>query len=344
MNPAPHATTPRANFCVRAEISKPKVWLIKQPCCVDIYAMLSPRINLLLLTAVVVSAAATLRAEPGDKDQKSLSGAEVDGKKASKKTLLRWNSADPVGEEEDLDDRLVTDRPHFSEASSLVGLGVVQLETGYSVFMDRLSAPNTQTHSFPEPLLRMGVLAEWFEFRLGYNYLIQPTIDPLLGNNTLSGSDDLYVAAKLALTEQAGIFPEAAIFPQMRVPTGSQEFTSRQVLPGFNLAYSWKINKLWELECNTQLNRRLDDADHYYAEFIQTANLEWDLTRWIGAFTEWFCLIPSGSLVALPQHYFHGGFVVYLNKNIQLDIHSAVGLNASSDVLAYTGAGFSIRF
>jgi hypothetical protein len=260
------------------------------------------------------------------------------------KTLLKWNLAEQTEQTEQTqeEDRIVTDRPHFSEASSLVGLGVTQIETGYSFFLDKENGVTTRTHSFPEPLLRTGILAEWFEFRLGYNYLVQSLNNPVAGNSSRSGSDDLYLAAKIALVEQAGIFPEVAFFPQMRLPTGSAAFTSREVLPGFNLAYSWVINKLIELECNTQLNRRLDDADHFYTQFIQTANIEYNLGPKWGGFTEWFCFVPSGS--ELPQHYFHGGFVYFPTKNIQLDIHSAVGLTPASDDLAFTGAGFSVRF
>ena len=260
------------------------------------------------------------------------------------KTLLSWGVVPAQPEEEEEDDRLVTDRPHFSEASSLVGLGTVQVETGYSIFRDSSRGTVVTTHSFPEPLLRMGVFAEWFEFRLAYNYLVQPTTDPLLGNRRLSGSDDLYVAAKFALAEQAAFLPEVALFPQLRVPTGGRDFTSGQVMPGFNLAYSWKINSLLELECNTQMNRRVDDANHFYTEFIQTANMEYDISRRLGAFTEWLCFVPSGALVARTQHYFHAGFVFFVTPNIQLDIHSAVGLNDAADNLAFTGGGLSIRF
>jgi len=190
----------------------------------------------------------------------------------------------------------------------------------------------------------MGIFAEWFELRLGYNYLIQTTNDPIRGNSRLSGSDDLYLAAKLALTEQVGIFPEVAFFPQLRLPTGSAAFTSGEPLPGFNLAYSWKINTLIELECNTQLNRRLDGSGHFYSQFIQTANIEYDFGRKWGGFTEWFCFVPSGSISELPQQYFHGGFVYFPTNNIQLDIHSAVGLTPASVDLAFTGAGFSARY
>ena len=262
----------------------------------------------------------------------------------SPKTLFRWAIA--AGEQQDHgehEDRIVTDRPHFCEASSLVGLGRVQLETGYSYFRDDDHGTRVQTHSIGEPLLRAGVFAEWFEFRLGYNYLVEPTRPAIGAPSRLSGSDDLYVAAKLALTEQAGWLPEMAIFPQMRVPSGSSAFTSGQVLPGFNFAYSWKFNDWLELECNTQLNRRRDDANQFYTEFIQAVNFEYELTHRLGAFTEWFCFVPTGVSVAQTQHYFHTGFVYFVNNNIQLDIHSAIGLNRAADDLAFTGVGFSIR-
>lgn len=189
----------------------------------------------------------------------------------------------------------------------------------------------------------MGLFADWFEFRLGYNYLIETSSLPGGARSRLSGSDDIYVAAKLGLAEQAGIFPELAIFPQMRVPTGSPGFTSSEPLPGFNLAYSWVLNPLIELECNTQLNRRRDDADHFYTEFIQTANIEYDLSEHFGAFTEWMCFVPSGSIDARTQHYFHFGFVAFPTPNIQFDIHAGVGLNDAADNLAFTGVGFSMR-
>lgn len=264
---------------------------------------------------------------------------------AKKKWLLSWtgaeSDADTDGESEV--NRIITDRPHFSEASNLVGLGRVQVETGYSFFRDRSANTLTSTHSFPEPLLRVGILAEWFEFRLGYNYLIETTTMSGGANARNSGSDDVYVAAKLALAAQAGIFPEVAIFPQLRVPTGAPGITAGESLPGFNLAYSWVINPLIELECNTQLNRRRDDSEHFYTEFIQTANIEYDIGERIGAFTEWMCFIPSGSVVAQPQHYFHAGFVLFPTPNIQVDFHSAIGLNRDADDLAFTGMGLSIR-
>lgn len=105
------------------------------------------------------------------------------------------------------------------------------------------------------------------------------------------------------------------------------------------------MNDWLELECNTQLNRRRDDIRIFYAEFIQTANVEYQLTEKLGAFTEWFGLMPHGaeSPTAGPQHYFHAGFVYLITPNIQYDIHAAVGLNDQSDDF-FAGTGLSARF
>jgi len=259
-----------------------------------------------------------------------------------RKTLLSWNTS--VEPREDDDNRLVTDRPHISEASSLVGLGRVQLETGYSYFRDANAGTISQIHSFPEPLLRAGLFAEWFEFRLGYNYLVQSSRSPDIAPSLLGGSDDLYLGAKLALTEQQGWFPEVAFFPQTRIPTGSIGVTAGQMLPGFNLAYSWVMTELLELECNTQLNRRQDQTGAFYTEFFQTVNLEYDFAQWIAGFTELLFFVPNGAVSQLPQQYFHAGLQIFFGDNIQFDIHSAVGLNRAADNLAFTGVGLSMRY
>jgi hypothetical protein len=266
----------------------------------------------------------------------------VNIRSAGSKTLFTWNGQQAVDEGPD-DPRLVTDRPHFSEASSLVGLGVVQLETGYSIFSDRENGTRTTTHSFSEPLLRMGVFAEWFEFRLASNYLVERT-SANTGSRTDSGTDDMYLGAKVALTEQAGLLPELAVFPQMRLPTGNSAFSSTQVLPGVNIAYSWKLNDLLEVECNTQFNNRRDDLAHIYLEAIQTLNLEYDLSDRVGAFTELIGFFPCGALIAKPEYYFHSGFVFFLSENVQLDIHAGIGLNKAATDLAFTGAGLSWRY
>jgi hypothetical protein len=101
---------------------------------------------------------------------------------------------------------------------------------------------------------------------------------------------------------------------------------------------------LLELECNTQFNNRRDDALHTYLEAIQTANLEYDPSDKVGAFTELIAFLPSDSLVAQPEYYFHAGFQFFITPNVQFDIHAGAGLNRDAADLAFAGAGLSWRF
>jgi hypothetical protein len=266
--------------------------------------------------------------------------AEVESSRI--RTLFSWGAREI--EEDASDSPIVTDRPHFSEASSLVGLGRWQIETGYTYYGDRNNGVQTGTSSLPETLLRIGILAEWFELRIATNFINSKT--RFAGTQDSNGGfDDLYLGAKLAFFEQKGWLPEVALFPQTRVPVGQRELTDNAWLPGFNLAYSWVINEWLELECNTQLNRRRDDTGTFYAEFTQTANLEYQLSEKLGAFTEWFGFMPNGANAssAGPQHYFHAGFVYLITPNLQYDIHAATGLNKHADDY-FAGTGLSARF
>ncbi|WP_419856657.1 transporter [Candidatus Palauibacter irciniicola] len=128
---------------------------------------------------------------------------------------------------------LVADRPDFTEAAATVGRGVVQLEFGYTYEYDRPEGGRggVWTHSLGEPLLRIGVLGDRLELRLGLSPVsVGAGAD---GRSfTETGMEDLYLGTKLLLAEQEGLRPALAILPQVTVPTGSDAFTSDRTLPG----------------------------------------------------------------------------------------------------------------
>ena len=61
-------------------------------------------------------------------------------------TLLRWHCQSPDAGVAGLDEGLVTDRPDFTEASSVVGRGVLQLELGYTYTHDDNAAGLSLIH------------------------------------------------------------------------------------------------------------------------------------------------------------------------------------------------------
>lgn len=263
------------------------------------------------------------------------------------KTLFEWavgkkgNDGPNGGEEEDI---IATDRPDFTEASSTVGQGRVQLETGYTFVYDNEGGAKVYTHSYPEALLRIGLFAEWFELRLGWNYFTERTTDPTFAQ-TLWGSGDLYLGTKLFLTEQKGCLPESSFLVQTFLPLGHSAFSADTLLPGVNYLYGWDINDFLSAGASTQANRRRDAVGHSYVEFAQSLTIGYTLTDRLRAYTEGFALIPTGARdgVTGPEPYFNGGFTYLVTNNFQLDLRAGVGLNSHAADY-FTGAGASIRY
>ncbi len=258
-------------------------------------------------------------------------------------TLFCWSSGDPCDGGPNLDEPLITDRPDFTEASVTVGRGVVQIESGYTYLSDDNGASSSREHIFPEMLMRVGVLADWFELRVGYTLIEGTTHTFGEGRATFTGSNDLYLGMKLALTGQAGVLPEMAIVPQMFVPSGSSDHTAGETLPGVNWLYGWDVTDFIATGGSTQVNRRLDDeTGDPYAEFAQSWTIGYSLADRVGAYTEWFCLAPDGADSNHNENYFDGGVTFLVTDNVQLDARAGVGLNeAAADM--FSGLGLSIR-
>ena len=239
----------------------------------------------------------------------------------------------------DLADGIITDRPDFTEASSTVGQGILQFEIGYTYTYDNDTANQTIAHSFPETLIRYGMLADWLELRVGSNFGVED-----VNNVRNSGAEDLYLGFKLGITPQQGILPEMALIPQLTVPTGAGAFSSGKVLPGLNWIYGWEITDRISTAASTQFNRSVDDVTtNEYLEWAQSWTVAYALTDKWGMYTEWFGLFPEGSDTMQNEHYFNGGFTRAIGNNIQWDVRAGLGLNAAADDY-FVGTGLSMRF
>jgi len=252
--------------------------------------------------------------------------------------LFDWPSQEADDQEEEGEDSIVTDRPDFTEASSTVGAGTLQFETGYTYAFDDEGPGSVHTHSYPETLIRYGVFADWFELRAFWNYAHE-----IAGPVSTTGAEDLYLGVKLGLTRQDGVLPEMALMPQMTVPTGADAFSSQRVLPGMNWLYGWDINEFLATGGSTQFNRTLDEATgNEYTEWAQSWTVNYSLLDNVGAYTEWFAFFPDAADTARTEHYFDGGFTVKFTPDVQWDIRAGVGLNTAA-VDYFVGMGLSWR-
>ena len=251
-------------------------------------------------------------------------------------TIFNWPCQDADAGVAKLDEPIVTDRPDFTEASSVVGKGVAQLEVGYTFVRGNDGSDN---HSYPEPLLRYGLLKDWLELRVGWNYASQSH-----DVTSVQGSEDLYLGFKIGLTPQDGILPEMSVIPQMTVATGHDSFTSDRTLPGVNWLYGWDINDFLSAAGSTQWNRAVDESTGtLYSELAQSWTFGYSLSDNVGAYTEWYAFFPSGADTQQTEHYFNGGFAFLLTNDVQWDIRAGMGLNDAADDFL-VGTGLSIRF
>lgn len=260
-----------------------------------------------------------------------------------RKTLMQWSYGTSFEGGPDVYEPLVTDRPDFTEASVTVGYGVMQVESGYTFIYDSEGDERTRAHSFPETLLRIGVLAEWLELRIDWNYLDEQTEIAGL-EETVSGAEDLGLGVKFALTPQERILPETAIILQMTVPSGSSEVSANEVLAGFNFLYGWDINDQWSTGGSSGINGAIDDITlDSYSQVTQSWTVGYSWTEQIGSYTEWFVIIPTSADTNHTENYFNGGFTVLINNDLQWDIRAGVGLNDAADDF-FTGTGVSFRY
>jgi len=258
-------------------------------------------------------------------------------------TLFNWSGSEVRGGPPTREEGLIGDRPDFIEASTTVGLGVRQVEMGYTYSFDNDGTTQSRGHSNPEMLWRLGFGAEWLEMRIAYNF--SESRQRTGGVDTdIRGAEDLYFGFKIALTPQDGMLPETAMMIQATFPTGDDLVTAGETLPSVTYIYSWDLNEQWSLAGQTQFGRALDGTTNRpYLEYSQAVGLARTFDDKLAGYFEWFCMIPDGADDAPREHYMDGGFAYQVSHDLQLDIRAGFGVSESADDF-FAGVGLIYRF
>jgi hypothetical protein len=154
---------------------------------------------------------------------------------------------------------LVTDRPDFTESSSSVGSGVLQLESGvtYADFRN-----GTDVTTVGEILARWGV-AEKLELRF-----LLPTYSREGGRgSSASGFLSTGVGLKYELAQGSGNGfiggMEASVIASTTIPTGSSDFASSEWQPSAVFCASWELGPRVGIGSNLGVGRPADDNNRY---------------------------------------------------------------------------------
>jgi len=234
---------------------------------------------------------------------------------------------------------LSTERPGFSVPSSPVGLGILQLETGYTFEWARLGPAQLRTYAAPQAMIRFG-LTKTLELRfstVGYEWQSAHIAGQ---RSVVSGGNDFVLGAKFRVIPQAekGIRPEISVISGLSIPARGQPFTSGGWDPYFTLAADKDLPNKFSLVANMNYASVSDSVGRLFS----SGESVW-VTRPLkpfGVFAEVFRTTIArglGSEVVADIGCYKG-----IGKHMQIDVeagHTVAGLRPSM----YASVGLVIR-
>lgn len=125
-----------------------------------------------------------------------------------------------IGQATPFSQPIFTDRPTFSVGPGTIAPGHVQIETGYTFSFEN-AHPDGHTHTFPETLLRIGLM-ENFELRVEW-----PNLTYIDNGTNADGFRDLGLGFKVQVFQQQGFRPRLSFAGRLSIPTGNKTFFLR---------------------------------------------------------------------------------------------------------------------
>lgn len=231
---------------------------------------------------------------------------------------------------------IATDRPDFTESTTTVEPGGLQVESGMTFARNGPEKERT----IGEVLVRLGT-TDRTELRIGLNSYM---ISSATGVRT-AGLEDAAIGGKLRLLRggtAGSLQPAISLVAFTSLPTGSSAFGDAKLQPTAKLATSWDLSP--RVSWSSNLNyARIRQKARSYGEWAASGSLGMSLSERVGSYLEYFGNYP---LVAggLDAHYLNGGFTFGLGSSAQFDARAGVGLHDVDGPNYFLGIGFAKRW
>ncbi|WP_299883932.1 transporter [uncultured Lacinutrix sp.] len=251
--------------------------------------------------------------------------------------LLLAGTFNAYAQEEETQSALVTDRPDATEASSTVGKGVLQIETGgiYDSFEE--NKVKTENYTYNTTLVRYGILDN-MELRVGWDFTEGQT---KLNGNTLddvtSGFSPLLLGVKIDIAEEKGAMPEIAlighVFP---IFTASSDYRPESTGIDFRFSLSHTLSEKSSIGYNLGGQWGDDSAE---AAAVYTVAYGYSITDAFGFYAELYGDLPEDNKA---NHYWDAGLTYLVTNDLQLDIYAGTSITKGQDLLFGLGASFRV--
>jgi hypothetical protein len=234
-------------------------------------------------------------------------------------------------------DALVTDRPDATEASSTVGKGVFQIETGglYESFEN--NSIQSEAYTFNTTLLRYGILDN-LELRVGWDFVEGVTkVNGNKLNDVTSGFSPLLLGVKVDISEEKNGMPEIAlighVFPLF---SASNDYRPETTAIDFRFSFSHTLSQKSSIAYNLGAQWGNDSPE---AAAIYTVAYGYSFTDKFGMYAELYGDLPEDSKA---NHYWDAGFTYLVSNDLQLDTYFGTSITKGQDILIGLGASFRL--
>ena len=242
------------------------------------------------------------------------------------------------GQETEDIEALITDRPDQTEASSTIGKGTLQIETGglYESFEER--STKSENYIYNTTLVRYGILDN-LELRVGWDFAEGTT--KVNGNkldNVASGLSPLLLGVKINIAEEKEGMPEIAlighVFP---VFSASADFRPEYTGIDFRFSLSHTLSKKSSIGYNIGAQWGNDSPE---ATAIYTLAYGHSLSDEFGFYAELYGDLPEDNFA---NHYWNAGFTYLASNDLQFDIYVGTSITDGQDLLLGMGLSYRMR-
>jgi hypothetical protein len=135
---------------------------------------------------------------------------------------------------------LTTDRPGFSDGVTVLGLGVMQIESGFGWSGYTDGGSTGRVFTMGSPLLRVGV-GHRTEVRVAGDGFRRHSVRSGVVRDRVGGMTDPSIGVKVRVAEETRQRPALSVISSASMPWGHSRFRSAGVDPTVKLAWSKKL-------------------------------------------------------------------------------------------------------
>lgn len=230
---------------------------------------------------------------------------------------------------------MVTDRPDQTDTPFLIPKGALQIETGFTFERDQVNGISTSLIAFNSTMIKYGV-SDKLEFRFVSEYLGE-FIDDTETISERNGFSPITIGAKLKLANQNGFWPQAGLISQVKLRTGSKEFSPTYTTTSVRVIFSNTLSKKISLDYNFGLEWNGETPE---AIFLGTASLSYSVNEKLTTFFEGFTFFQE---YGKADNRIDAGITYLVAPLIQIDVMGGVGLFGNSPS-CFLGSGVAFRF